>query len=98
VLGYVSGRGLSTGWEAGGGPMTTTGNGDAVPYDGSLLTRFSVGMSWRPSGVDGTGAHEKLTYAAWEAWFLVGGTFGVARASTNNSCQPLFASPRKSAS
>jgi hypothetical protein len=89
VLGYASGRGMSAGWEAGGGPFTTTGNGDAVPTDGSLVGRFSLGMSWRASH-DGAGAGERLTYAAWEPWFLVGGTFGAAHSSSSHAVQPLL--------
>jgi hypothetical protein len=89
VLGYASGRGLSAGWEASGGPFATTGNGDAVPTDGSLIGRFSVGTSWRP-GAGPTVAREWLTYADWEPWFLVGGTAGLARSSTGPAWRPVL--------
>ena len=66
VVGYVSGRGLSAGWEVGGGP--------------TLLARFSVGMSWRPGSSKMLGS-ERLSYVAWEPWLLAGGTLGVAHSS-----------------
>jgi hypothetical protein len=88
VLGYVGGRGWSAGWEAGGGPMSTTTNGDPVPNAGLLLARAAIGMSWRP-GTPATEARERITYLAWEPWFVVGGNLGVAHASGDGSFQRL---------
>jgi len=89
VLGYVGGRGWSAGWEAGGGPMTTpTGGQDPVPSIGSLLAHFDVGMSWRP-GPPGAIARERITYAAWEPWLLLGGTLGVAHSSGDGDIHAL---------
>jgi len=89
VVGWVSGRGWSAGWEAGGGPMTTTtGGGDPVVSTASLLARASVGMSWRPP-LAGGDTRERVTYAAWEPWLLVGGTLGV-RTSSSDGVHPVF--------
>jgi hypothetical protein len=88
VVGYAQDRGFSAGWEASGGPFTTTGLDDEEPTVGSLITRFSVGMAWRPSagGVPGL---EPLAYAAWEPWFLVGGTVGVVKVSSEPRPLPM---------
>jgi hypothetical protein len=73
VVGYVKGRGASLGWEAGGGPMKTEVHGYAPELQfPSLIARVNLGMSWRPS------ARELVSYAAWEPWYLVGGTLGAA--------------------
>jgi len=83
VVGWVSGRGWSAGWEAGGGPMTTSdGGGDPAISPASLLARFNVGMSWRPPLAAGN-ARERVTYAVWEPWLLVGGTLGVRTSSSD---------------
>jgi len=105
VVGYVQGRGWSGGWEAGGGPMSTATNGDPVPELALMFARATVGMSWRP-GVPGTEERERITYAAWEPWLLVGGTLGVAHHSGDGSLQRLvgvweaapwvFGAPRRS--
>src|SRR5579872_2265980 len=77
VLGYAVGRGLVGGWEAGAAPITiATTAGDPVPSPLVYLTRFNVGMSWRPGPAAGAG-NEQVTYLVWEPWFLVGGTLGV---------------------
>ena len=90
VFGYIRGRGYSAGWEAGGGPMhARSAGGDPVPDGASLIARFNVGMSWRP-GAPGTDVPERLTYAAWEPWFLVGGTAGVAHSSSDGLLHPLL--------
>jgi hypothetical protein len=90
VVGYVRGRGWSAGWEAGGGPMETPSAGtDPVPTDSSLFSHFNVGMSWRP-GASGTEGRERVTYAAWEPWLLLGGTFGVAHSSADGNFRPLL--------
>jgi len=82
VVGWVSGRGWSAGWEAGGGPMnTSSGGGDPVLSTASLLTRFNGGMSWRPP-LAGGGTRERVTYLAWEPWLALGGTLGVRTSST----------------
>jgi len=89
VVGWVSGRGWSAGWEAGGGPMTTTsGGGDPVVSTASLLARASVGTSWRPP-LAGGDTRERVTYAAWEPWLLVGGTLGVLT-SSSDGVHPVF--------
>ncbi|HEY4185123.1 MAG TPA: hypothetical protein VGP07_08650 [Polyangia bacterium] len=81
VLGYVEGRGWSPGWEAGGGPVQTRkSGGDPVTDASSLFAHVSLGMSSRP-GAPGREAREQILYAAWEPWFLVGGTLGVVRSS-----------------
>ena len=89
VVGYTQERGFSRGWEASGGPFnTSSGNGDQPPTFGSLVTRFSVGMAWRPSagGVPGL---EHLAYAAWEPWFLFGGTAGLMKVSSERRLLPM---------
>ena len=88
VVGNVNGRGWSAGWEAVGGPMTTATNGDPSPDIGSLLARAAVGMSWRP-GAPGMQETERVTYMAWEPWFLLGGTFGLAHSSQDGSLRRL---------
>jgi hypothetical protein len=90
TFGYVAGHGWSAGWEAGGGPMTApSGGGDPAPTTGSLLARASVGMSWRPMA-PGSAEYERMTYAAWEPWVLVGGTAGIAHSSADGHLRPLF--------
>ena len=86
VVGYVVGRGWSAGWEASGGPMST--NLEAVTFP-SVLTHFSVGMSWRP-GPSGTIGSERLSYAAWEPWFVLGGTLGIAHSSADGEFRSIF--------
>jgi hypothetical protein len=90
VIGYTFGRGASMGWEASGGPFTTTGNSasDHPPSMSSGFTRFSTGMSWRSAGVADT--RERISYLAWEPWFLVGGTAGVASSSTEHAWKPML--------
>jgi len=90
VFGYASGRGASIGWEAGGGPMWTAYSGyEATPSLASLLARFNAGVSWRPTS-QGSQGHERITYAVWEPWFLLGGTLGVAHSSEGSSVGPMF--------
>jgi hypothetical protein len=90
TLGYVAGRGWSAGWEAGGGPWTAPSDGDDPgPTVTSLVSHVSVGMSWRPVA-PWSAEHERLTYAAWEPWFLVGGTAGVAHSSADGNLHPLL--------
>jgi hypothetical protein len=90
TFGYVAGRGWSAGWEASGGPMTApSGGADPVPTTESLLGRASAGMSWRPAAQDSP-ERERLTYVAWEPWFLVGGTAGVAHSSADGRVRPLL--------
>lgn len=44
VVGWVRGRGLSTGWEVGGGPMTTSsGGGDPLHHDRVVADSFQRG-------------------------------------------------------
>ncbi len=69
--------------------MSTETNGDPVPTTASLFTHFTGGMSWRP-GLAGADARERVTYLAWEPWFLLGGTFGVAHSSTDEGLRPLL--------
>lgn len=74
------------GWEAGGGPMEIRSAGDPMVSIGAALTHFNVGMSWRPR--DSGPARERLTYVAWEPWFLVGGTLGLAHSTATGGLQP----------
>jgi hypothetical protein len=89
VVGYAQGRGFSGGWEASGGPFTTTGLDDQEPTIGSLVTRFSVGMAWR-SNAGGVPGLEHLAYAAWEPWLFVGGTAGLVKVSSEPKLQPML--------
>jgi hypothetical protein len=88
VVGWVSGRGWSAGWEAGGGPMTTFKGGDPTPSTPSLLARANVGMSWRPP-LAGGDTHERVTYVVWEPWLFLGGTLGI-RTSSSDGVHPVF--------
>jgi hypothetical protein len=88
VIGWVSGRGRSIGWEAGGGPMSAReAGGDPVVTTASLFTHFNVGMSWRPPRLGGD-SRERVVYAVWEPWFLLGGTLGL-RESSSDGVRPL---------
>jgi hypothetical protein len=91
AMGYTFGRGLSMGWEASGGAFTTNGNSasDHPPSWSSGFTRFSTGMSWRRSASD-TVTRERISYLAWEPWFFVGGTAGIASSSTEHARKPLL--------
>lgn len=62
MLGWVEDEGLSVGWEISG----TWG----IP-----LLHASVGGSYRLEAPGGTRA---VHYLAWEPWFVIGGTLGVA--------------------
>jgi len=84
VVGYVKGRGASLGWEAGGGPMKTEESNYRTTLEfPSLIARFNLGMSWRPS------ARELVSYAAWEPWLLVGGTLGAAYSTADRQVGAL---------
>jgi hypothetical protein len=82
VIGYVRGRGFSAGWEAGGGPMHTKSSYQLQVETYELFLRASGGMSWRPGPV-GSAEHERITYLAWEPWFVVGGTMGLYHSSAS---------------
>jgi hypothetical protein len=62
VLGYAFDRGFSLGWELSGG---TT----------HLLVRGATGVFYRPGA---EGPHEIGLYVAYEPWWFLGGTLGVA--------------------
>jgi hypothetical protein len=83
VVGYVAKKGLSVGWEAGGGPMWEHVSSNATLEFPSLIARLNAGMSWRPF------APELLSYVAWEPWFLVGGSAGAAYSSADRQVHPL---------
>ena len=83
VVGYVAKKGLSAGWEAGGGPPNEHLGTSATLEFPSLIAHLSAGMSWRPF------APELVSYAAWEPWFFVGGSGGAAYSSADRKVHPL---------
>lgn len=89
VVGYVAGRGVSFGWEAGGGaigsPNQVSSNG---PRAVNMLARGNLGMSWRQA--PGGGAYQPTAYVAWEpAVGPVGATLGYAYSGSEGS-MPLL--------
>jgi len=81
MVGYVVGRGMSFGWEAGGGalgsPSTLTSSG---PHEANLIFHGNMGMSWRPTPQ--AGGYEPTLYMAWEPGLgPLGATLGYSYAS-----------------
>lgn len=90
IFAYVVGRGGAFGWEAGGAPITVrTGAADPVPGSELILARFSTGMTWRRQAA-GAAGFERISYVAWEPWFWLGGTLGVAHSSADGRIRPLL--------